>query len=74
MNIDLDITPIDQIGRYLRKKNIPDDELIHVHRSGMPCFVDYTAGHWKALTVRETDKQGIKFAKYVPMPDLWGKS
>lgn len=70
--IDLDKENIDQIGRHLRKNNINDDELVHVHRSGVPCFLDVTAKVWKGLSISETHKSGPRFVKYVPMPDLWG--
>ena len=72
--IDLDKENIDQIGRHLRKLNMPDDEIIHVHRSGLPCFVDAKASVWKGLSIQENQKTGPRFVKYVPMPDLWGKN
>lgn len=61
--IDLDKENIDQIGRYLRKLNTPDDEIIHVHRSGLPCFVDVKAIVWKGLSIQENQKTGRKIAQ-----------
>lgn len=71
MDIDLDKTK-NNVSSIVRKANLPDDEIVHVHRSGVPCFVDMTAKSWLHWTVSETDKHGPKFVKYKPMPNLWG--
>lgn len=74
INIDLDVLKIDKICDYIRKINPPDEEIIHIHRSGMPCFQSVSAKVWKELNVQENAKVGPRFVKYVPMPMFWNKT
>jgi hypothetical protein len=71
LNIDLDVTKIDKVCDYIRKQEVPDDETVHVHRSGVPCFVDAPAKVWKGISIQESAKSGPRFVKYVPMPMFW---
>ena len=71
INIDLDVLKIDKICDYIRKINPPDEEIVHIHRSGRPCFQSVSAKIWKELNIQENAKVGPRFTKYVPMPMFW---
>ncbi len=54
------------VSQLVRKANLPDDTVIVVKRDGKEVFKRYPAKRWAGITVRENEKSGPMFTKYIP--------